>query len=357
MLTRKIRSWNGVLERGLKAHRKHGRCITVGHCSHFCQTRIVSFDAPTRPLTDVAGHLFWTFRLVWTTVLPSATPDQDPLTILYQTAVALRTENQTLNSILQKIVHHKRSEIDDARRTIPEEELIAAAKDAPAARDFVAPLRRASQSDSIGLIAEVKKASPSKGIIREDFDPVSIARQYAAHGASCISVLTDVHFFQGSLDYLKAIRQSVETPLLRKDFILEPYQVYEARAAGADAVLLIAECLRADKLKSLYDLITGLGMTALVELYDKANVENVLACQPVLVGVNNRDLNTFEVDLNHSIGVRQAFDAAVTFVSESGIETHADVQRLKSANVDAMLIGETLMRSADIGTAIRELLA
>jgi len=258
-----------------------------------------------------------------------------------------------LNSILEKIVNHKRAEISAAKASRPLKEVVATAEKSSAPRDFVAALRN---GDNVALIAEVKKASPSKGIIRADFDPVSIAEIYAANGAACISVLTDEHFFQGHLDYLAAIRERVEIPLLRKDFIIDEYQVFEARAAGADAVLLIAECLTGDQLILLHKRIVELGMTPLVELYDAANVEKVLAADPVLVGVNNRDLNTFEVDLNHSVKVKQLLPASVTFVSESGIYNRSDVEMLEKSGVDAMLVGESLMRADDIGAAVKNLL-
>ena len=263
-----------------------------------------------------------------------------------------------MSSILQKITDHKRNEIESAKSRFSLEDVIAAATapSIPPPLDFVGAIQTRAEAGSIGLIAEVKKASPSKGIIRADFDPVSIATTYAESGAACISVLTDEYFFQGHLDYLKAIRAAVNVPLLRKDFVLDPYQVYEARAAGADAVLLIAECLDADELKSLHKLITELGMAALVELYDATNIEKVMACDPVLVGVNNRDLNTFEVDLQHSVRVKQALPASVTFVSESGIFTNADVEMLKANHVDAILVGESLMRSDNIGQAVKDLL-
>ena len=219
--------------------------------------------------------------------------------------------------------------------------------------DFVAALTAAAPQ--VGLIAEVKKASPSKGVIRADFDPLSIAMQYAAAGANCISVLTDEHFFQGHLDFLRQIRGAVEVPLLRKDFVLDDYQVYEARAAGADAVLLIAECLDDHMLIQLHQTIESLGMIALVELYDAANIDKVMACNPKLVGVNNRDLNTFEVDLAH-VRVKNQLPDCVTFVSESGIFTNEDVVMLKENDVDAMLVGESLMRSQDIGSAVETLL-
>jgi len=228
--------------------------------------------------------------------------------------------------------------------------LRSAAEKAAPPLDFVQALGQRKAAGSIGLIAEVKKASPSKGIIRADFDPVAIARTYAKHGAACISVLTDEHFFQGHLDFLRQIRSAVDVPLLRKEFVLDAYQVYEARAAGADAVLLIAECLDGETLQELHQSIESLGMTALVELYDADNIDKVMACNPKLVGVNNRDLNTFEVDLGHSVRVKNQLPESVTFVSESGIFTNSDVVMLKQNGVDAMLVGESLMRSDDIGS-------
>ena len=255
-----------------------------------------------------------------------------------------------MSSILDKIVAHKRKEI--AAR--PQIEFDPTAIAPP--RDFVQALTGGQQANRVSLIAEVKKASPSKGLIREDFDPVKIAQAYANSGASCISVLTDEHFFKGHLDYLKAIRAAVDIPLLRKDFVLDPSQVYEARMAGADAVLLIAECLEPSQLKELHNLIVELGMTPLVELYDEANVDAVLACEPKLVGVNNRDLNTFEVDLMHSIRVKQQLPPTTTFVSESGIFTHQDVQLMQANQVDAILVGESLMRNDDVGAAVKRLL-
>ncbi len=258
-----------------------------------------------------------------------------------------------MNSILEKIVQHKLTEIAADKKAVPFTQLEALSLEADAPKDFVAALR--SDLPQVGLIAEVKKASPSKGVIREDFDPVAIATEYASAGANCISVLTDNHFFQGHLDYLREIRSAVDVPLLRKDFILDEYQVLQARAAGADAVLLIAECLTPNRLKALHDQITQVGMTALVELYDAENLDAVLACKPTLVGVNNRDLNTFEVDLGHSMRIRTQVPADITFVSESGIFNHVDVELLQANQVDAMLVGESLMRSDNISDAIRKL--
>ena len=259
-----------------------------------------------------------------------------------------------MHSILKKIVDHKLEEIEASKSKTPLADIAKAASDGRPVRDFVAALQTPNE---ISLIAEVKKASPSKGVIREDFDPVSIARAYESAGASCVSVLTDENFFQGHRDFLVQVGQAIKLPTLRKDFIIDPWQVYDARAAGADAVLLIAECLDAERLLDLHSLINELGMTALVELYDRENIEKVMACEPSLVGVNNRDLNTFEVNLDHSIEIRRSLPQELTFVSESGISSPAEVSQLLQANVDAILVGESLMRADDIAAATRQLLA
>lgn len=256
-------------------------------------------------------------------------------------------------TILDKITATKRQEIADAKAARPQAEVQRAAAAASAPRDFFAAL---SSGPPIRLIAEVKKASPSKGVIRADFDPVEIAKIYAEHGASCLSVLTDVQYFQGSLEYLKAVRAAVSLPILRKDFILDPYQVYEARAAGADAVLLIAECLDDCGLRSLHNLILELGMTPLVELYEPTNLPRVLEAGAKLIGVNNRNLHTFEVDLEHSIRLHAQVPQDCVFVSESGIRSRADAERLEAAGVEAFLVGESLMRQQDIGAAVDALL-
>jgi len=258
-----------------------------------------------------------------------------------------------VHSILKKIIDHKLVEVEASKSRQSLQDVEKAAADARPVRDFLAALQTPGE---ISLIAEVKKASPSKGVIREDFNPVEIAKAYESAGASCISVLTDENFFQGHRDFLVDVGNAVSIPTLRKDFIIDPWQVYDARAAGADAVLLIAECLDAEPLRELHALINELGMTALVELYDSENIEKVLACQPSLVGVNNRDLNTFEVDLGHSIEIRKNLPAEITFVSESGISSNVEVSRLLQANVDAILVGESLMRADDIAAATRQLL-
>lgn len=256
-------------------------------------------------------------------------------------------------TILDKIVETKRLEIERAKAAVSFDELRGHLKDAPAVRDFFAAL---AAGGAIKLIAEVKKASPSKGVIRADFDPVAIAKTYEAHGASCLSVLTDEQYFQGSLEYLRQIRQAVQIPVLRKDFILDTYQLVEARAAGADAVLLIAECLDDCNLRKLHNEALELSLTPLVEFYEPENLERVLAAGATLIGVNNRDLRTFQVDLSHTIRLREKVPLDCVFVGESGIESRADALQLQSAGVDAMLVGESLMRQADIGRAVDRLL-
>lgn len=258
-----------------------------------------------------------------------------------------------MSTILEKIVATKREEIARAKAAMAEETLRCRLAEAPQPRDFLGAV---SRPGAIRLIAEVKKASPSKGVIRADFDPVGIARIYEAHGASAISVLTDAPYFQGSLDYLRQIRAAVDLPLLRKDFVIDPYQVLEARAAGADAVLLIAECLDDAQLGQLLGAIEELGMTALVELYEPDNLPRVVGAGARLVGINNRNLHTFEVDLEHTLRLRQQIPRDRAVVGESGIRTRADVLRLEAAGVQAMLVGETLMARPEIGAAVDELL-
>jgi indole-3-glycerol phosphate synthase len=258
-----------------------------------------------------------------------------------------------MTNILEKIVAAKCAEVATARTQQPLAEVQAAAEQAAASRDFFAAL---AARGPIKLIAEVKKASPSKGVIRADFDPVAIAHTYAAHGATCLSVLTDGPFFQGSLEYLRMIRAAVDLPLLRKDFIIDEYQLFEARAAGADAVLLIAECLDDCQLRKLHNLAIELGMAPLVELYQPENVARVLAAGATLIGVNNRDLRTFNVDLQHTIRIRRQIPDDCVLVGESGIHRRADVECLEAAGVDAILVGECLMGSPDIGAAVDELL-
>jgi len=235
----------------------------------------------------------------------------------------------------------------------------AEARLAPKPKDFVAALRATEQ---IALIAEVKKASPSKGLLRHNFDPLELASIYAENGAAAISVLTDVKYFQGKLDYLTQIRDHLEEAvgpnrpaLLRKDFVFHPYQVYESRAAGADALLLIAAVLNDKEMAELLALTQKLGMTALIEVHNHTELECVLPLQPRLIGVNNRDLRDFSVDLNTCIELRQHVPADICFVAESGIHTAADVARLEREGVDAILVGEALVKAKDVGQKVREL--
>jgi len=257
-------------------------------------------------------------------------------------------------NVLDKIVATKRVEIEQARSAQPLDELRRQLPDAPPVRDFFSAL---AAKGPIKLIAEVKKASPSAGVIRENFDPLEIASLYQQHGAHCISVLTDKDYFQGSLDDLRAIREGISIPLLRKDFILDEYQLVEARIAGADAVLLIAECLDDAQLTHLHQQAIELEMTPLVEFYHGENASRVLQAGATLVGVNNRDLRTFETNLEHSIQMRETIPAECLLVAESGIRGPGDVQQLAVAGVDAILVGEHLVAAEDIGQAVDALMA
>lgn len=257
-----------------------------------------------------------------------------------------------MNTILDEIVATKHRELAAARPRVPESELENRATKAPAPRDFLGALQR---PPGVQFICEVKKASPSAGVLRADFDPVAIARTYAAHGAACLSVLTDEQYFQGSLDYLRAIRAAVPIPVVRKDFLIDRYQILEARAAGADAILLIAEILTDDALRSLLREATHLGMAALVELHDAANLQRVIDAGAILIGINNRDLRTFVTRLEHTLELAARLPKGTCLVSESGIRSPADIARLQAAGVKAVLVGESLMRAADIGAKLDEL--
>jgi indole-3-glycerol phosphate synthase len=256
-----------------------------------------------------------------------------------------------MSNILDRIVASKRQEIEQAQAHRPAAELERQLSTAPLVRDF----RAALEGPGVQVIAEVKRASPSAGVIRADFDPVAIARTYAEHGAACISVLTDAPFFQGHLSYLAQVRAAVAVPLLRKDFILDRYQLLEARLAGADAVLLIAEILDDAALPALVRQAHELGMQALVELYDAVNLPRVAASGARLIGINNRDLRTFVTRLEHTLGLAPQVPADRCLVSESGIRTRDDVLRLEAAGVRAILVGETLMRAGDIAAKLDEL--
>ena len=256
-------------------------------------------------------------------------------------------------TILDDILVKTRRTIASDRDAVPAKELEKAIESLPACRDFHASL---AAGDHVNLIAEVKRASPSAGLIREDFDPVAIANAYVQGGTACISVLTDEPFFQGSLDYLYDVRQTVDVPLLRKDFIVDRYQLLQARACGADCVLLIAECLSAKELKKLHQQAEELGLQTLIELFEPKNLDAVVDTGTSLIGINNRDLRTFETRLEHTLELRDKIPSDRLVVGESGIRTHEDIKRLQAGNVKAVLVGESLMRQDDIVLATRNLL-
>jgi indole-3-glycerol phosphate synthase len=256
--------------------------------------------------------------------------------------------------ILDEIVSHKQLELAAAKEKTPLEEIRKrAAKMAPPLN-----LAAALRGKSIGIIAEVKKASPSRGLIRPDFDPVKIARAYAAGKAAAISVLTESRYFQGSPDYLLQINKALgvkRPPLLRKDFIFDPYQVYEARAYGADALLLITAILSAPHLHELLSLSRRLGMECLVEVHDEAELDIALQSGAKIIGINNRDLRTFKTDINVTARLKPLIPADKIVVSESGIQTREDIEAMKKLGVNAVLIGEALMSAPDIKRKLREL--
>ncbi|TVS06079.1 MAG: indole-3-glycerol phosphate synthase TrpC [Cyanobium sp. PLM2.Bin73] len=263
-------------------------------------------------------------------------------------------------SILEKIVWEKDREVASARERVSLEKLRAQVADLPPTRDFIAALRASCRKPAV--IAEVKKASPSKGVIREHFEPEAIARGYAEGGASCLSVLTDKAFFQGGFEVLVQVRQVVELPLLCKDFILSPYQLFQARAAGADAALLIAAILRDTDLAYLLKAARGLGLTPLVEVHDAAEMERALALDGVqLIGINNRDLASFHTDLATTEQLMARYGESLRakgclLVSESGLFSRADLDRALDAGADAVLVGEALMRQSDVTSALQTLI-
>lgn len=255
-------------------------------------------------------------------------------------------------TILDKIVRWKVDEVARHKRERPIETLRAqVALDSGAVRDFGAALA----APGVSLIAEVKRASPSAGLLRHTFDAEELAHAYAGNGARAISVLTDQHFFQGNLGHLGAVRQAVDVPVLRKDFIIDQYQVYEARAAGADAILLIVAALGDGDLRALYERTYELGMHALVEVHNADELERALAIAPRIIGINNRDLRTFNVTLDTTEELASGVPEGTLLVAESGIYTAADVRRLRDIGVDAMLVGTSLVKSKHVGAKVREL--
>jgi len=266
-----------------------------------------------------------------------------------------------MSDILNKIVAVKREEIAAAVKKKSLIEMRADAESRLLTRDFVAALRAKIEAGQAAVIAEIKKASPSKGVLREDFIPADIAQSYAQGNgilsAACLSVLTDRQFFQGQPDYLKQARASCSLPVLRKDFMVDPYQIYESRAMGADAILLIAACLEDAQMAELESIALALGMAVLVEVHDGAELERALRLKTPLVGINNRNLRTFEVTLDTTLSLLPQVPADRLMITESGILGHADVERMRTAGVHAFLVGEAFMRAPDPGLALADLFA
>ena len=260
-----------------------------------------------------------------------------------------------MSDILDKIVAVKLEEIAAARAKRDLASLRRDAESLGGQRDFVGSLRAKLAFGQTGVIAEIKKASPSRGVLREHFVPAEIAASYARHGAACLSVLTDAQFFQGSAAFLEQARAACELPVLRKDFMVDAYQVFEARAMGADCILLIAAVLDDAQLAGLEAQALALGMAVLVEVHDAAELERALRLQTELIGINNRNLRSFEVTLETSLGLRSQVPAGRLLITESGILARADVQRMRAAGVHAFLVGEAFMRAADPGAALAEL--
>ncbi len=260
-----------------------------------------------------------------------------------------------MSDILEKILAVKRKEIAAAKQKRPLAALRGDAEQAGKPRDFAGALRSKIATGLPAVIAEVKKASPSKGLLRADFDPAAIARSYARHGAACLSVLTDEEFFQGSRDYLVAARAAGGLPVLRKDFMIDPYQVFEARAMGADCILLIVAALDDQTMLELERIAQDLGMAVLVEVHDAGEFERALRLQTTLLGINNRNLRTFETRLEITLDLLARIPPGKLVVTESGILVAGDVARMRSAGVEAFLVGEVFMRAADPGAALGEL--
>lgn len=268
-----------------------------------------------------------------------------------------------MTSILEQIVQTKRQEVVERKSKVPLEQLQETITTLGRPRNFFRAITQTPRK-AMNVIAEIKKASPSAGVIRPDFDPVRIAQTYAEAGADALSVLTDENYFQGRLEYVHAVRDAVKLPVLRKDFIIDPYQVYESRAAGADAILLIAECLETSQLIDLQILATELTMTCLIEVHDMDNLmrvrDHVIGFPHrsySLLGINNRDLKSFKVDLGNTLRLAELVEDRSVLISESGIQTRADVKKLAGAGVRAVLVGETLMRSDDVAQTMQELFA
>jgi indole-3-glycerol phosphate synthase len=260
-----------------------------------------------------------------------------------------------VSDILERIVAVKREEVTAAAKRKSLSAVRADAESRVLTRDFLGAMRAKVTAGLPAVIAEIKKASPSKGVLRSDFIPADIAQTYAEHGAACLSVLTDQQFFQGSVDYLKQARASCHLPVLRKDFVVDAYQVYESRACGADCILLIAACLDDTQMADFEAIARGLDMAVLVEVHDRAELQRALKLKTPLLGINNRNLKTFEVSLDTTLGMLNEVPAERLLVCESGIHTREDVLRMTAAGVHAFLVGEAFMRAPDPGVALADL--
>lgn len=264
---------------------------------------------------------------------------------------------KAMSDILNKILEVKRAEIHAAQQQKPLAEVEAAALAQPAPRSFIGAIQAKIAAGQAAVIAEIKKASPSKGVIREDFRPAEIAASYASHGAACLSVLTDEQFFQGSAEYLQAARAACDIPVLRKDFMIDPYQVYEARAMGADCILLIAAALDLAQMRALEAIAHQLGMSVLVEVHNAEELEQALQLETPLLGINNRNLRTFEVTLETTLSLLARIPADKIIVTESGIFTSQDVALMREHAVHTFLVGEAFMRQPDPGVALAQVFA
>ncbi|MBL7069151.1 MAG: indole-3-glycerol phosphate synthase TrpC [Candidatus Omnitrophica bacterium] len=255
--------------------------------------------------------------------------------------------------ILTKIVEEKKKEVEIAKEKLSLEKMQKQLMVLPSSRGFKQAI---TKSHEVSLIAEIKKASPSSGLLRRDFEPVKIAQVYRAYGARALSVLTDEKFFQGKLSYIDIIRKEVYLPILRKDFIIDKYQIYESKLAGADAVLFIAGLLSRSEMFQFLEICKNLAMDAVVEIHNEEDLHKALSVDSHIIGINNRNLHTFEVDLEVTSNLVNSIPEDKTVISESGIQTYENIMFLKSLGIDAVLIGETFMRSDDIGTKVRELM-
>ncbi len=259
-------------------------------------------------------------------------------------------------TVLEEICAKTRIHVEACKAKTSLNELKARIETAEAPRGFLNALRAKSANAELAMITEVKKASPSKGLIRADFDPAEIAKSYKLHGAACISVLTDQPYFQGHDDYLIAVKNAVDLPVLRKDFMIDEYQIYESRALGADCILIIMACLSDEQAQSFYKLANDLGMDALVEIHNEEELKRALKFSPAMIGINNRNLKTLSVDVQTSFDLGEKIPPSILKISESGLSDHATLKRLQGQGFEAFLVGESLMRQAEIGPALQSLI-